>query len=363
LVQNSQGKVGEVVGCLKKDEDGELVSGSSVSKLTTLSGNPPANSANTATGISTEPLENGEATIPADIHKVYCPKTHRVGDIVSGEPWEGRLWVVWPGKAEPEAVLRTTLWKVGDRLFDTIGNPCKIVGFAPPDFAKVKWEENDRENYIIFSKLSLVRPHKKPEAKPAEPNPNLIDLHKLIEETQSVLESAGYEWEIEELLTKFPEVKIKAIASGNTVGEVHFFPKEMYEEYYPDPEVCFAGGIWKNYFWAISPELYDSDCLVREIEEIAISSVNLWQVVDLPLDDINFRHYVGRQLIMQNICHDYKIDSETLSLFVPHDSNLSAAHAVVSSIMKKVNNYQRDIPAKGSDRISQLKLFPWEEAD
>ena len=365
LVQTPQGKIGEVVECQKKDGDGGSVSDSSASEPTTSSGILPTNSEPTSMETNTAPPGNGAATILGDMPKAYCPRTHRIGSIIPGEPWEGRLWVLWQGMSEPEAVLRSTVWKAGDRFYDKqTGNPCRIIKLTPPDSAKVKWEHRDKESYISLCHLNLSPPVEKLEPEP-EPEKTDTDIDKLVAQAQALLESAGYDWEVEELSTKFPELKIKAIADGKKVGDIHFFPVECCEEYYPND--CPVGGVWKNYFWAMSPELLDLDNLdnsfVREIEDIAISSMSLWQFVDLPFDDINFRHYVGRHLVKQKICHDYKIDEESLSLFVPHDSDMMEINAVIDSIMDEVNTYQRDIPAKGSDRLTQTELFPeWEEA-
>ena len=64
MVQTSQGKVGEVVDCVKKQEDGRSASDSSVSEPTTYSGSLPANSESTTTAINSDNPENGTVAIP-----------------------------------------------------------------------------------------------------------------------------------------------------------------------------------------------------------------------------------------------------------------------------------------------------------
>ena len=64
MVQTSQGQIGEVINCVKKQEDGRSASDSSVSEPTTYSGSLPANSESTTTAINSDNPENGTVAIP-----------------------------------------------------------------------------------------------------------------------------------------------------------------------------------------------------------------------------------------------------------------------------------------------------------
>ena len=67
MVQNSRGDIGNVVDCVKKDEDGSSAYNSSASELTTSSTSPPPVSEDIDPATNIALPGNGAATIPGDM--------------------------------------------------------------------------------------------------------------------------------------------------------------------------------------------------------------------------------------------------------------------------------------------------------
>ena len=362
MVQTPQGEVGNVVKCQKKGGDGESVSNSSAFELTTSSGIPPTNSESTTTGMSTDNPANGADTTPGDMPKVFCKVSARVGTLAQGEDWENRVWVVWEGETEPEPVRIETLWKPGDRFYYLTGKPGEIIEIISSELIKVRFEKATANVNVRSSKIFIAPLEKKSVPAPVE---NDDRLGKLISLTKTLLEESGYEWEVIELPTD-SEVKVKAIAAGKELGEIWFFPAKLLTKYYPNDGP--AGGCSGDWCWTFTDNLFDyfdyeDRNTLDEIENLTISDIKMWQLLELPHDDINFKHYVGKHLVKQGIAADYKIDEVSLQLLVPENTNLTIALGEVDHLMENVNTHQKDIPAKGSDRLTQTELFPnWEEA-
>lgn len=312
--------------------------------------------------VATDSPSNTEAGTdkPGEPKTVLCKMSSRVGTIAEDqEPWEGRTWVVWQGQGqdEPEAVRDGTIWKPGDRVYYVTGRRCVVLG-AIKNLVIIQWADSpDVTAAVNTSKLFLDMP--KPERK------NLAtevvqenNFRKLISQITSLLEVSGYEWDIEESL---PEAKIKAIASGMVIGTILLFPEERFSSKHPDE--CPPGGCSGEWCWTLSPELYEyldyeDRATLNELEDLTIEEVKFWKILEIQIDDVDFRHHVGKNLVTKGLASDYKIDAKTFALLVPERTNTTSALAEVDRMLDEVNSHQQDIPAKGSDRLPQLELFP-----
>ena len=189
-------------------------------------------------------------------------------------------------------------------------------------------------------------------------------LNQIVSQIKSLLEDAGYEWEIEYLPTMLPEAKVSILLMGKNLGDVWIFHKHFLPIYYPRD--CPAGGTSGEWTWTFDFELFDfldykDRELMEQLEGMTIDEINKWQLLTLPFVDINFKHYVGNQLVERGVCSNYKIDEESLQLLIP-EVDLTIVSNVVNDIMSRINVKRKDNSREESDRFSQLDLFPLEEA-